>query len=149
MFRTILMIAIKVLLVIIYLIAYMKISKARKMDPEMQIVFYTRSKVEVVVITLMNVLVFFVPMKDASSNYLLILGQVMLVMTYYHFNRYVLFGRKNAYLLEHHFRLTDLKSFTYSHGVMKVVIKGKGLKVRFPIGNMKLLEERLQGKRRK
>ena len=139
-------IIIRFVILAIYMLILNKFLKARKMDPNMKFKFDLRSLVEIVLVSAINLAILALPINDSTRTFVLLGGQVMIVLTYFHLRRIVVFGKKVAFLLEHSFLISDIKNFKYKKGKMTFLIKNVALSIRFPLADMNYLHERLSGK---
>lgn len=144
--NTVFIIIIRFVIIAIYMLILNKYLKARKMDPNLKFRFDIRSIAELVLVSGINLAVLALPINSSTSTFILLGGQVMIVVTYFHLRRIVVFGKKVAFLLEHSFLIPDIKNFKYKKGKMTFLIKNVPLSIRFPLADMNYLHERLSGK---
>lgn len=137
---------IRFIIIALYLLTINKIMKARKMDPTIKFKFDFRSLFELMVVTGINLGIMVMPITNSTYTFLLIGGQVMIVLTYFHLRRIVIFGKKLAYLMEHPFKISDIRNYKYEKGKMTFVVKNVPLSIRFPLSDMNNVSERLSGK---
>lgn len=137
---------IRIVIVVLYGMTYNKYKKAQRMDSDMKMKFDFRSLLELALVTGINVGLIVMPINENTNNILLIGGQIMIVVTYLHLRRIVVFGKKVVYFLENPFLISDMKSFKYNKGKMTFLIKGTPLSIRFPLSDMNYVHERLSGK---
>ena len=98
------------------------------------------------IVTGINLGIMVMPITNSTYTFLLIGGQVMIVLTYFHLRRIVIFGKKLAYLMEHPFKISDIRNYKYEKGKMTFVVKNVPLSIRFPLSDMNNVSERLSGK---
>lgn len=144
--NTMFIIIIRFIIVAIYMLILNKYLKARKMDPSLKFKFDLRSLIELVVVTGINIGIITMPITPGTQSLILLGGQVMIVATYFHLRRLVVFGKKVVFLLEHAFLISDVKNFKYKKGKMTFLVKNVALSIRFPLADMNYIRERLSGK---
>lgn len=137
----------KCVLIALLFYTVVRIYRARKHDPLLKIRFTGRSLAEVIAVAGLNILVLVLPYEVLGEGVTSFLSIAAIILSYYHFNRYVFLGKKIIYLREHAFRIQDVSGVWYEKGILTLNIKNQPLRVRFPLGDIKSFIEFFSGKR--
>ncbi|CAM3610796.1 hypothetical protein ERUR111494_02980 [Erysipelothrix urinaevulpis] len=140
-------ILVKLILLALLVIVSYKISRAKKTDPSIELKLNLRSWVELFVVVALDLFVLVSKANEANSFKLMILGQVMIVVTFLHTRRYVFVGKNMIYLLEHMFLTKHVSHVRYEKGKLMLAIQGTEVKVRLPLADVEYIQERFSGKR--
>ena len=138
---------VKAVLLVLTGLTYYKAARAKKLDPTLEYKMDMRSRVEFIVVILFDLFVIVAQASGDKEIYLVLFGQLMIVITFFHTKRYVFAGKNILYMLEHPFYVKDVQQVYYEKGIFHLTIRNTATKVRLPVGDVDYLLERFSGKR--
>lgn len=143
------MILIRTLIVGIYLGGLIKLANFKQHDKSVKLRFDPVSLIVVGLITLINVSLFVIPAAKMPIIYGFIVGNAMMVLTYFHLRQMMLFGDKIMVFKGSAFMIKDISNFKSEKGSISLRIKNNPLTFRRPLGDLKFAEEKFSGRRPK
>lgn len=138
---------VKLFIVILIGLAIYKAVKAKKIDESIEFKMNRRSWIEFSFVYILNVFVLLSRPGAENEIFYILIGQVMIVLTFLHTKRYVFIGKKALYMLEHSFSIKDVRNVYYEKNVLHLSIRNTKTKVRLPVTDVEYLLERFSGKR--
>lgn len=124
---------IKAAILVIYVYAFLKLNKAKRVDSGLTFKMDLRSKIELGVTLIVNVL--FIAFKATLDNatYLVLIGGVLTFFTYIQLGRMVLIGNHTVYTKYLSFDARQITSKSYDKRVLSFSLKGGSVDVRQPL----------------
>lgn len=136
----------RIIIVGLYVYHYYRYSIAKKMDPSIALKFNLRSKIELIVVALANLVLIMYPVQsEQDKGVAVFIGSILLIITFYQLGRMVLVGRKLLFAKQHMFECRLINRKSLSKGKFSFSLKGGTVDVRFPIGDMEYVMQVLSG----
>ena len=141
------LLVVKIVLLVLLSIMSSRVMHAKQLDKSLKIKLNLSSWIQIILVIVLDIFVLVSSGKTETQTLILIIvGEMMIVVTFFVGKRITLVGKDVLFIKEHSFRVTDITNVSYEKGKLTLSIQGTPVHTRFPIFHKETFLERFSGK---
>lgn len=134
---------VKAAILVIYVYAFLKLNKAKRVDSGLAFKMDLRSKIELGVTLIANILFIAFKATRGNATYLVLVGGILVFFTYLQLGRLVLVGNHTVYTKYLSFDARLITSKSYEKRVLTFSLRGGSVEVKHPLGDVTFVMQQM------